>query len=75
MTLKTLTYLEIDAEHYRLMKVHRNKSVKERYKLMLKYENKKYISKESLIKLLNKNQSGQGSKQLLIYIIKKELEK
>jgi hypothetical protein len=28
-----------------------------------------------LIKLLNKNQSGQGSKQLLIYIIKKELEK
>jgi hypothetical protein len=34
------------------MKVHRNKSVKERYELMLKYENIKYISKDELMKFI-----------------------
>jgi hypothetical protein len=79
MTLKSLTYLEIDAEHYRLMKVHRNKSVKERYELMLKYENKKYISKESLIKrfkLIERRLSNSNTLwEIEIDKLLKELEK
>ena len=72
MKIKPKTYLEIEQEHYRLMKVNRNKSDKERYDLILKSENSLYFSKDILTKYFIDNKKKNWTWEEIVMLLEKK---